>query len=42
MVAKITATTNDNQCHCSSFGCHVTDCDMAPGLHINKLTSEEG
>ena len=42
MVVKITATMNDNQCHRSSFGCHIMDCDMAPGFHIKQLTSEEG
>jgi len=42
VVVKITATMNNNQCHCSSFGCHIADCDVAPGFHINELTSEEG
>ena len=42
MVAKTTAKTNDDQCHHSLFSCHVTDCDVAPGFCINKLTSEEG
>ena len=41
-VAKITATMNDDQCHHSSFGCHVTDRNLAPGFHINELPSEEG
>jgi len=42
MVAKITATMNNDQCHCLLFGCHIMDRNMAPGFHINKLTSEEG
>jgi len=42
MVVKITAMMNDNQCHCSSFGCYIVDCHVAPGFHIKELTSEEG
>ena len=29
-----TGTTNDDQCHCSSFGCHIADGNMAPGFHM--------
>jgi len=42
MVVKITAMTNNNQCHHLLFGCHITDCDVAPGFHIKELISEEG
>jgi len=42
VVAKITVTTNDDQSHCSSFGCHIADHNVAPGFHIDKLTSDKG
>jgi len=32
---------NDDIGHCSLFSCHVTDCDVAPGFHINELHGEE-
>ena len=22
--------------HCLSFGCHIADSDVAPGLHVNR------
>ena len=29
-----TGTTNDNQCHHLSFGCHITISDVAPGFRM--------
>ena len=37
---------NDEQQHCqhccSLFGCHVTNCDVAPVFHMNEMKGEEG
>ena len=30
------------QCCCLSFGCHVTNCNVAPVFHMNKMKGEEG
>ena len=30
------------QCHCSSFGCHVTNRDVAPVFHMNEMKGKEG
>jgi len=35
-ILKYTTTTN-NKC-CSSFGCHIADSDLAPGLHVRKMS----
>ena len=38
-VTHQTGRTNDDQCHCSSFGCHIADGDMAPGFHMKCVWS---
>jgi len=35
---KIRRTTNNDQCHHSSSGCHITVRDMAPGFHIRGIS----
>ena len=39
---RLTTTTNNDiaQCCCLSFGCHVTNRDVAPVFHMNEMTPE--
>ena len=30
------------QCHCLSFGCHITNHNVAPVFHMNEMKGEEG
>jgi len=33
----VSMTTNDNQCHCLLFGCHVAVGNVAPGFCVKKM-----